>query len=141
MLQQKYFEKNDDELSLEDQGGSIKQRIESLLELNSVSDKGFNPINFQAAISHVVENNQKKNAKGLLDLLTNAMGETLEKALVEGPLEDGDVPSKSGRDELVAIGLMVGIAGKGGDKLNAATMDAVHLRNTADIKIKTDDDE
>lgn len=53
--------------------------------------------------------------------MTGAEKETLI-ALVEcGPLWDGDVPSKSGRDGLLAQGLAVRIVVKGEDGWQAAT--------------------
>lgn len=49
-------------------------------------------------------------------------------ALVEnGPLEDGDVPSKSGRDDLIDAGYAVRIVQKGSDGWTAATYEG---RNT-----------
>jgi len=54
-------------------------------------------------------------------MLNGAAKETLI-ALVEcGPLEDGDVPSKSGRDSLIQLGLAAKVIVKGQDGFQAAT--------------------
>lgn len=42
-------------------------------------------------------------------------------AFKNGPLFDGDVPSKSGRDELISKGFMVKVVVKGKDGFNALT--------------------
>lgn len=139
MLKPTYFGTSEEELTLEQQGGTVEERLEKLLELKDVHADGFNPINFQAAVEHVIEKSDKKGAKGLLDLMTGAMGETLQAAIDDGPLEDGDVPSKAGRDDLMKLNLMVAVAGKGGTKLNAATMLAATLRDKAGVEDKDDD--
>jgi hypothetical protein len=141
MLQPEFFKSGEEDLSLEQQGGTIEERIEALLELSSVNDDGFNPVNFRAAVDHVVEKNQKEKANALLDLLSDKAGEVLQMAYDKGPLEDGDVPSKDGRDELLTVGLMVNVAGQGGDKLNAATMDAAKLLDLVGEPSEKDDDE
>lgn len=51
--------------------------------------------------------------------LTAAAKDTLRKLVEKGPIDDGDVPSKTGRDELLALGLGVKIFSPGGN--NAAT--------------------
>jgi hypothetical protein len=53
--------------------------------------------------------------------LTGAEVDTLIALVENGPLEDGDVPSKSGRDSLISRGLAVKIVVKGSDGYNAAT--------------------
>lgn len=143
MLQAGYFVEQEENVSLEQQGGTIEERIEGLLQLKDVDDDGFNPVNYQAAIDHVLEKKQKENAKGLLGLLTPKMTEVLGDLLSKGPMEDGDLSSKEGRDGLMDLSLAVAIVGKSGDKENAATMMALHLWNLAgfDEEESTDDDE
>lgn len=54
-------------------------------------------------------------------LLTGAEKDTLIALVEQGPLWDGDVPSKQGRDSLVERGLAVKIVVKGEDGWQAAT--------------------
>ena len=53
--------------------------------------------------------------------LTGAEAETLVALVEHGPLWDGDVPSKSGRDGLLQKGYAVRIVVKGEDGYQAAT--------------------
>jgi len=48
--------------------------------------------------------------------------DTLRAAYKNGPLWDGDLPSKAGRDELVSKGFMERIVVKGEDGYNACTL-------------------
>lgn len=48
--------------------------------------------------------------------------DTLVALIENGPLWDGDVPSKSGRDELCGLGLAARIVVKGADGYQAATL-------------------
>jgi hypothetical protein len=43
-------------------------------------------------------------------LLTSSEYESLKALYLNSPLEDGDIPSKSGRDSLIALGLACKIA-------------------------------
>ena len=52
--------------------------------------------------------------------LTGAQIDTLIALVEEGPLYDGDVPSKTGRDELIAMGLAVRVCVKACDGYTAA---------------------
>lgn len=47
--------------------------------------------------------------------------DTLTGAFKHGPLHDGDVPSKTGRDILVSEGFMAKVVVKGEDGFNACT--------------------
>lgn len=58
--------------------------------------------------------------QGLMQL-SGAEAETLVALVEHGPLWDGDVPSKSGRDGLLQKGLAVRIVVKGEDGYQAAT--------------------
>lgn len=53
--------------------------------------------------------------------LTGAEIDTLVTLVEHGPLWDGDVPSKAGRDDLIARGLAVRVVVKGTDGHTAAT--------------------
>lgn len=53
--------------------------------------------------------------------LTGAEKDTLIALVERGPLWDGDVPSKTGRDALIAQGLAVRVVVKGEDGWQAAT--------------------
>lgn len=53
--------------------------------------------------------------------MTGAEKETLIALVEQGPLWDGDVPSKAGRDALIAQGLAVRVVVKGDDGWQAAT--------------------
>jgi len=55
------------------------------------------------------------------EALTGAETETLVALVERGPLSDGDVPSKSGRDSLVARGLAARVLVSGQDGYQAAT--------------------
>jgi hypothetical protein len=55
---------------------------------------------------------------------TNPQGfclDTLITLVEQGPVWDGDVPSKSGRDELIAQGYAIRVVNKGEDGFTAAT--------------------
>lgn len=54
-------------------------------------------------------------------MLTGAEKDTLIALVEQGPLWDGDVPSKQGRDSLVRRGLAVKVVVKGEDGWQAAT--------------------
>ena len=54
-------------------------------------------------------------------MLTGAEKDTLIALVEQGPLWDGDVPSKQGRDSLVQRGLAVKVVVKGEDGWQAAT--------------------
>lgn len=47
--------------------------------------------------------------------------DTLLKLLRDGPVWDGDIPSKSGRDDLIDHGCAVRVINKGRDSFTAAT--------------------
>jgi len=53
--------------------------------------------------------------------LAGAEKDTLIALVEQGPLWDGDVPSKAGRDALIAQGLAVRVVVKGEDGWQAAT--------------------
>jgi hypothetical protein len=53
--------------------------------------------------------------------MTGAEIDTLVALVESGPLWDGDVPSKSGRDSLIATGLAVRVVVRGEDGHTAAT--------------------
>ncbi|MBP6564346.1 MAG: hypothetical protein KA200_01910 [Burkholderiales bacterium] len=53
--------------------------------------------------------------------LTGAEFDTLHGLVLNGPLWDGDVPSKSGRDSLIERGLAVRVVVRGEDGYTAAT--------------------
>lgn len=53
--------------------------------------------------------------------LTGAEKETLIGLVERGPLWDGDVPSKAGRDSLLEKGLAIRVVVKGEDGFTAAT--------------------
>ena len=53
--------------------------------------------------------------------MTGAEKDTLIALVEQGPLWDGDVPSKTGRDSLLARGLAVRVVVKGEDGWQAAT--------------------
>jgi len=54
-------------------------------------------------------------------MMTGAEKDTLIALVEQGPLWDGDVPSKVGRDSLIAQGLAVRVVVKGEDGWQAAT--------------------
>ncbi|MBP6564013.1 MAG: hypothetical protein KA200_00210 [Burkholderiales bacterium] len=56
-----------------------------------------------------------------MDDLTGAEFDTLQALVLNGPLWDGDVPSKSGRDSLIDRKLAVRIVVRGEDGYTAAT--------------------
>jgi hypothetical protein len=141
MLKSTFFENREEDLSLEQQGGTIEERVEKLLEMKNVKDKSFNPINFLAAVDHVIEKKQKEKAQGILGLLTADMTKVLEAAIENGPLEESDVSSKDARNELVELELMAVVAGKGGEgKLSGATVQAAKLRKAAGETEKKSDE-
>ncbi len=53
--------------------------------------------------------------------MTGAEKDTLVALVENGPLEDGDIPSKQGRDSLVERGLAVRVVVQGQDGWQAAT--------------------
>jgi hypothetical protein len=53
--------------------------------------------------------------------MSGAERDTIRAAYRDGPLEDGDVPSKAARDALVAEGMMAKIVVKGEQGYNACT--------------------
>jgi hypothetical protein len=53
--------------------------------------------------------------------MTSAQLDTLVALVERGPLWDGDVPSKSGRDELISSGLAVRVIAHAQDGYTAAT--------------------
>lgn len=53
--------------------------------------------------------------------MTGAETDTLIALVEQGPLWDGDLPSKTGRDSLMAQGLVVRVVVKGRDGWQAAT--------------------
>ncbi len=53
--------------------------------------------------------------------MTGAETDTLTALVEQGPLWDGDVPSKAGRDALIAAGLAARVVVKGEDGWQAAT--------------------
>lgn len=57
----------------------------------------------------------------LREALTGAEKDTLIALVEQGPLWDGDVPSKTGRDALISQGLAVRVVVKGEDGWQAAT--------------------
>jgi len=141
MLKSTFFENREEDLSLEQKGGTIEERVEKLLEMKNVKDKSFNPINFLAAVDHVIEKKQKEKAQGILGLLTADMTKVLEAAIENGPLEESDVSSKDARNELVELELMAVVAGKGGEgKLSGATVQAAKLRKAAGETEKKSDE-
>ena len=56
-----------------------------------------------------------------MSMLTGSEMDTLIALVEQGPLWDGDVPSKHGRDALIAQGLAVRVVVKGEDGWQAAT--------------------
>lgn len=69
----------------------------------------------------------------VMDLAFNLSGaeiDTLNCAFKTGPLEDGDVPSKSGRDELVSKGLMGRVIVNGAWGYNACTYKGAWVQKT-----------
>lgn len=142
MLQPEYFVEKEETVSLEEQGGTIEERIEDLLKLKDVNDDGFNPVNFRAAVEHVTDKKQKEKAKGLFDLFTEDMTKALIAVIQNGPMKQSDVPSKDGMKELVKLGMMAEVAGEGGkDKMAAATMVAVDLGNVAGVESPEKDED
>jgi hypothetical protein len=67
------------------------------------------------------ESNLPQKAKQEADQLNGAEMDTLIALVEAGPLWDGDVPSKSGRDCLIGRGLAVRVVVKGQDGYTAAT--------------------
>ena len=57
----------------------------------------------------------------MYDALNGAQKDTLIAATENGPLWAGDVPSKSGRDDLQEMGFLVPVVVKGEDGYTAAT--------------------
>lgn len=53
--------------------------------------------------------------------LDSAARDTLRAAYLNGPLFDGDVPSKAGRNDLIGKGLIAKVIVKGDDGFNACT--------------------
>lgn len=56
-----------------------------------------------------------------VSIMSAAQIDTLVALVERGPLEDWDVPSISGRDDLIDAGLAVGVVAKGSDGFTAAT--------------------
>lgn len=139
MLHTDFFKTKEDDVSLEKQGGTIEERVAGLLELKDVNDDGFNPVNFRAAVEYAVEKKKKDTAKGLIGLMTENMTKTLDAIIEKGPMEDGDLPSKPGRDELVTVGMVIEVAGKDGKKLSAASMDAAKLYEVAGVEVEEEE--
>ena len=74
-------------------------------------------------ISLSTESEYRQGMMTILETLQLTPGEkaTLSAAYEEGPLEDGNVLSKTDRDSLVSLGMMVRIANKEKGSLNACT--------------------
>ena len=70
--------------------------------------------------------------------LSNAEVCVLKACHTNGPLEDGDVPSKSGRDSLLDKGFVSKIIVKGEDGYNACTYKGRLALNVANSKTKLD---
>jgi len=143
MLRHDHFGK-EDELSLEEQGGTIDERIDKLIALSGMDDDSFNLVNFNAGVQHVVEKKDSDKAEGLYKLLKGDMKKVLEKAIKSGPLEDGEVTSKEARDELVSMNLMAhittGSEKDDGGKACAATYHAYEFWKMAKGDDADDDD-
>lgn len=56
-----------------------------------------------------------------MEKMTGAQIDTLIALVERGPLGDGDVPSKSGRSDLIDAGLAIRVIVKGEDGMTAAT--------------------
>jgi hypothetical protein len=59
--------------------------------------------------------------------LNSAERDTLRALVERGPVYDGDLPSKTGRDSLLANGLAVQVAHQGEDGFQAATLEGLEL--------------
>ena len=75
-------------------------------------------------------NSELKKALGLIMYaqdLDSGESDTLRAAFKHGPLFDGDVPSKTGRNSLMSKGLMCKVVVKGEDGQNAVTQDGYYV--------------
>ena len=63
--------------------------------------------------------------------LSSAEKEVLKACNLKGPLEDGDIPSKSARDSLIDDGFIVSVVVKGQEGYNACTLSG-HLATLID---------
>ena len=66
--------------------------------------------------------------------LTGAEIDTIKAAYLKGPLYDGDVPSKSARDELVSSGFMEKVIVRGEEGFNACTYKGAELFRLLSVK-------
>ena len=87
--------------------------LQSVLEVGDVEDKSFNEVHWRIALDYAIDEDKTADLKKMYGMLTSAMTETLDKIASEGPVEDGDIPSKSGRDKLADMGMVDRVAIKG----------------------------
>ena len=139
MLRKHFFEEND--LSLESKEDTIEQRIAAMLELKDVNDDSFNAVNWQVAMDHVIDTDDKESAKKLFGLLTDAMAGTFEQCVNEGPVAAGDLDSKEARDRLMDLGMVTQVVVKGEEGFTAATNRGHNFWIKAGGEAKADDND
>jgi hypothetical protein len=107
--------------SLESADDTVEKRIDAMAKMDNVNDKSFNAVNWQVAMDHIDDKNDKKSAKVLYKLLTEPMTKVFEKAVKEGSLKDSEAGGKDVLNRLHDLGLLAPISEKG-ETLNAVTL-------------------
>ncbi|MAP20481.1 MAG: hypothetical protein CL582_06025 [Alteromonadaceae bacterium] len=129
MLKSHQFE-NENSLSQE-ANDDASDVLETVLKIDSVKDKSFNEVHWRIALDYAIDQDKTDALQKLHAMLTSDMADTLAKIASEGPIEDGDVPSKSARDELSDMGMVDRVAIKGEFGQWAATGLGFYLWNAA----------
>lgn len=127
MLNKTLFVEPVESVSLESTDEKIEKRIDDLMNMDSTKDDSFNIVNWIAAMQYVIEEEKKTNAAGLIALLSEDQLETLIKCMNDGPLADGDVPSKSAVKELIDLQLVVKVVSNGEPGYNACKYEGYQL--------------
>jgi len=74
----------------------------------------------------------------VLPELTDGAKDVLRKLLDQGPLEDGDIPSKSGRDDLIDLGYIDRYTDEGANVLNDKGRAAAAMLDSASASIEAE---
>lgn len=111
MLKRHHFQ-NENSLSLEE-NDDASDVLETVLKIDDVDNDSFNEVHWRIALDYAIDEDKKDALKKMHGMLTGDMKDTLNKIAKEGPIADGDVPSKKGRDRLADMGMVDRVAIKG----------------------------
>lgn len=109
---------SEEELSMEGEEG--KDALEHILDLNSTEDDGFSINKWREALTYAFEEEDEESQSRMYGMLTDKQKGTLQQCINDGPIEDGDIESKSDRDDLISLWLISKIMVKGEEGFQAA---------------------